>query len=79
MHLWSKTLQSPSLVLVKTRKEMNNVSCRRDMSEILLKAAYNTIQSINHKMFVEKISIHVVLWLEQDSYMYLKKMPHSEQ
>ena len=29
----------PSLVLVKPRKSMNNVSCRRDMTEILLKAA----------------------------------------
>ena len=28
----------PSLVLVKPRKDMNNVSCRRDMTEILLKA-----------------------------------------
>ena len=34
-----KMLQSPSLVLVKPRKDMNNVSCRRDMTEILLKAA----------------------------------------
>ena len=34
-----KTLQSPSLVLVKPRKDMNKVSCRRDMTEILLKAA----------------------------------------
>ena len=33
------TLQSPSLALVKHRKDMNNVSCRRDMTEILLKAA----------------------------------------
>ena len=33
------TLQSPSLVLVKSRKDMNNVSCRRDVIEILLKAA----------------------------------------
>ena len=29
----------PSLVLVKPRKTMNNVNCRRDMTEILLKAA----------------------------------------
>ena len=29
----------PSLVLVKPRKDMNNVSCRRDINEILLKAA----------------------------------------
>ena len=28
----------PSLVLVKPRKDMNKVSCRRDMAEILLKA-----------------------------------------
>ena len=34
-----KTNQSPSLVLVKPRKDMNGVSCRRDMTEILLKAA----------------------------------------
>ena len=34
-----QTLQSPSLVLVKPRKDINNVSCRRDMTEILLKAA----------------------------------------
>ena len=32
-----KTLQSPSLVLVKPRKDMNDVSCRHDMTEILLK------------------------------------------
>ena len=29
----------PSLVLFKPRKDMNNVSCRRDMTEIMLKAA----------------------------------------
>ena len=29
----------PSLVLVKPRKGMYNVSCRRDMTELLLKAA----------------------------------------
>ena len=34
-----KTLQSSSLVLEKPRKDKNNVSCRRDMTEILLKAA----------------------------------------
>ena len=33
-----KTIQSLSLVLVKPRKDMNNVSCRHDMTEILLKA-----------------------------------------
>ena len=34
-----KTLQSPSLVLVKPRKEMNNVCCRRDSTEIPSKVA----------------------------------------
>ena len=33
----SKRLQSTSLVLVKPKKDMNNKSCRRDMTEILLK------------------------------------------
>ena len=33
-----KTVQSLSLVLVKPRKDMNNVRCRRDRTEILLKA-----------------------------------------
>ena len=28
----------PSLVMEKSRKDMNNVSCHRDMTEILLKA-----------------------------------------
>ena len=32
-----KTLRSPNLVLVKPRKDMDNVSCRCDMTEILLK------------------------------------------
>ena len=34
-----KTLQSPSLTLVKPRKDMNDMNCCRDMTEILLKAA----------------------------------------
>ena len=37
----------PSLVLLKPRKDMNNVSCRRDLTEILLKPAQNIIQSTN--------------------------------
>ena len=37
--LGQDTLQTPSLVLVKADTDMNNVSCRRDMTEILLKAA----------------------------------------
>ena len=32
-----KTLQSPSLVLVQPRKDINNVSRRRDMTDILFK------------------------------------------
>ena len=31
--------EPPSLVLVKSRKDLNNASCRRDMIEIVLKAA----------------------------------------
>ena len=34
-----KTLQNPSLVLVKPRKDKNNVSCGHDMTERLLKVA----------------------------------------
>ena len=41
-----KTLQSPSLVLLKPREDMNNVSCCHGMTEKMLKAAQNTIQSI---------------------------------
>ena len=38
-HLDSRSLSdSSSLVLVKPRKDMNNVSCRCDITEILLKA-----------------------------------------
>ena len=40
-HHWStqagRVFQSPTLDLVKPRKDMNNVSCRRDMTEILFK------------------------------------------
>ena len=35
----------PGLVLVKPRKDMNNVRCRRDITDILLKLAQNTFQS----------------------------------
>ena len=45
-HVLGQDTSEPSLVLVKPRKDTNNVSCRRDMTEILLKAAENTIQSI---------------------------------
>ena len=33
-----ETIQGSSLVLMIPRKYMNNVSCRRDMTEILLKS-----------------------------------------
>ena len=32
-----KTLQIPGLILVKPKKDIENASCRRDMTEILLK------------------------------------------
>ena len=34
-----KTLQRPSLILENPRKDMNNMSCCHDITEILLKAA----------------------------------------
>ena len=43
----SGTLQSPSPVLLKPRKDMNDVSCRRDMTEILLKVVSVKQHSIN--------------------------------
>ena len=44
-----KTLQHPDQVLVKPRKDTNNVSCHGDITEILLKATGNTIQPTNHQ------------------------------
>ena len=44
--MWEKTLQGPSLVLVKPRKDVNNASCCPDMTETPLKVVQNTIQSI---------------------------------
>ena len=35
---WGKIRQTPSLELVKPRKDMNNVICRRNVTEIILKA-----------------------------------------
>ena len=35
--LLGQDTSEPSLVLMKPRKNMNNVSCHRDMTEILLK------------------------------------------
>ena len=41
-----KTLQSSSLVLMKPKEHINNVSCRRDMTEIMLNGVKP--QSVNH-------------------------------
>ena len=35
----------------ETQEDMNNLSCRRDITEILLKATLNTIQSKLRKLF----------------------------
>ena len=35
---FGKTLQSPGVVLVKPREDMNNASCCHNVTEILLKA-----------------------------------------
>ena len=34
-----KSIKSPSLMLSNSRKDINNVICRSDMAEIMLKAA----------------------------------------
>ena len=36
---FGKTLQGPNLVWVKPGKDMNNVNCRRDITEIMLNVA----------------------------------------
>ena len=51
-----KTLQSPSLILKKLRKGMNNVSCHHDMTEILLKKH----QSINLQFHMLDISYSIM-------------------
>ena len=38
---WTRHFGVPSLVLVKPRKDMNNVSCRRDMTEISVESGVN--------------------------------------
>ena len=50
-----KALQSPMLVLMKPRKNKNTVSCRLNTTEIMLKAAQNTISRFgsNATMFVQ--------------------------
>ena len=46
-----KTLQIPSTVLVKPRKDVNNMSFCHDMTEILLKALWHKHHSINQYSF----------------------------
>ena len=46
-----KTLQSPVLVLVKPRKDMNNVCCRRDMTEIYTLESDVKHHSINQSTY----------------------------
>ena len=41
-----KSLQSPTLILGKPKKDISNVSSRCDMTEMILKVIYNNIQSI---------------------------------
>ena len=48
---FGKTLQSFILVLMKPRKDMNNVSCRCDMTEILLKVVLK-------KKFNQSVSLY---------------------
>ena len=45
-----ETLENPSLVLMKARKDMNNVSL--DITEVLLKAALNIIQPTNQTVWI---------------------------
>ena len=45
-----KALRSPSLVMVKPGKDMNNLSWRRDMTEILLKQRKSINQSSRKKL-----------------------------
>ena len=67
-----RTLQSPSLVPVKPRKDMNNVSLRRDTTEILLKkTALNTIQSINKRP--RKLYKHTVQPSKQSRHKSIKE------
>ena len=51
----------PQLALVKPRKDMNYVNCGRDMTEILLKAVQNTIQSIkSEKKHCVRSRLHII-------------------
>ena len=49
-----KTLQSPSMVLMRSRKDMNNVSCCHDMTEILLKTQFYQFNVVNFFVVNEK-------------------------
>ena len=57
--LLGRSLQSPSIVLVKSRKCINNVILRPDRSEIMLEAEYCAVYSINQSIsFKELGSVH---------------------
>ena len=61
-----KTVYSkPCLVPVKLRKDLNNVSCRRDKTEIMLKAARNTIQSLNRSICLQSIKYRLLMTLRR--------------
>ena len=51
-----KTLPSPSLVLVKPRKGINNTSCLRDMTEILLKRGKTLFNQYNILLFGRELT-----------------------
>ena len=65
-----KTLQSPSLVPIKPRKDMNNVSSRRDVTEIRLNAALSTIQS-KEQPVISRWSVHLPMlsWISFNQYL----------
>ena len=52
-----KTHQSPSLVLVKPKKDMNNVSCRRDMTNMVESDVKR--HSINQSIAAHLVILHV--------------------
>ena len=76
-----KTFQNISLVLVKLRKDINNVNCCRDMTEMLLKVVQNTIQSKQSNLNLDLRSTQMkpsygtfTNWVEQVCEMILKSI-----
>ena len=45
-----KTPLRPGIVLKKQRKDMSKVRCSHDITEVMLKAELNNIQSIEHSV-----------------------------